>query len=178
MAAQDYANAIQNCGSTMETNNSPVTSVLKRPCGSPTLYTPHREEERVPLRELVSNDSNEVPRVTLFNQPSMNTAPEGESSDSTNAQMAEYSVNIIFIGTFYYSKEKWTKEELRALTEFVFFHTTGDKWPTHKEPEFWRAADVNDVDDDDDDDVDDDVHDDNVDDVDDDNVDDESYLVQ
>ena len=37
-------------------------------------------------------------------------------------------------------KEKWTQEELQALTEFVLFHTTGDKWPAHKQPDFWKAA--------------------------------------
>lgn len=43
--AQDCANAVQDCGSTVESNNSPVTSVLKRPRGSPMLCTLHREEK-------------------------------------------------------------------------------------------------------------------------------------
>ena len=29
---------------------------------------------------------------------------------------------------------------MKALTEFVLFHTTGEKWPTHKHQEFWRSA--------------------------------------
>ena len=87
MEEQECANAGPDCGSIVESDKSPVPSVLKRPRGSPTLCTLHREEKRVPLQELVANDSNEVPRVALFNRPSMNTAPEGSSSDSTNAQM-------------------------------------------------------------------------------------------
>ena len=87
MAEQERATARQDCGSTVESDKSPIPSVLKRPRGSPTLCTPYREEKRVPLREVVASDSNEIPRVALFNRPSMNTVPEGGSSDSTKAQM-------------------------------------------------------------------------------------------
>jgi len=37
-------------------------------------------------------------------------------------------------------KERWTEAELEALTEFVLFHTSGDKWPSHKQQNFWSAA--------------------------------------
>jgi len=45
----------------------------------------------------------------------------------------------MFIYTFCL-KEKWTEEELGTLTEFVLFHTAGDKWPAHKQTESWKAA--------------------------------------
>ena len=52
MAEQECTNAGQDCGSTVESDKSPVPSVLKHLRGSPMLCTPHREEKRVPLREL------------------------------------------------------------------------------------------------------------------------------
>ena len=89
MAEQDCANTGQDYRSTVE----PDKTSLKRPCGSPTLCTPHRAERRVPLRELGANEvCNEVPRVTLFNPPSMNAASEGGSSNPTNAQMIKIKV--------------------------------------------------------------------------------------
>ena len=87
MAAQECANASLDCGNTVESHKSPVPSSFKRPRGSPTQCTPHREEKRVSLRELVANSSHEIPRVTLFNRLSTNTAPDNGSSDSTNTQM-------------------------------------------------------------------------------------------
>ena len=91
MAAQECANAGLDCGSTVESHKSPVPSLFKRPRGSPTQCTPHREEKRVSLRELVANEvannSHEIPRVTLFNRLSTNTVPDNGSSDSTNTQM-------------------------------------------------------------------------------------------
>ena len=38
------------------------------------------------------------------------------------------------------SREKWSEEEVKTLAEFVFFHTTGDKWPSHKQSAFWTSA--------------------------------------
>ena len=87
MAEQECVNASLDCRSTLESYKSPAPSLLKRPCGSLTQYTPYREEKRVSLQELVTNNSHEVSRVTLFNRLSMNTAPESGSSNSTNTQM-------------------------------------------------------------------------------------------
>ena len=87
MAAQECANAGLDCGSTVEFNKSPVPLLFKRPRGSPTQCTPHREEKRVSLQKLVANNNHEIPRVMLFNRLSTNTAPDNGSSDSTNTQM-------------------------------------------------------------------------------------------
>ena len=37
-------------------------------------------------------------------------------------------------------KEKWTPTKTSALIEFIPFHTTGDRWPTHKQMVFWNNA--------------------------------------
>jgi len=88
MAEQDCASPDQDCGSAVEHDRSPEPSLLKRLRSSPTLCTPHREEKRVPLRELIANEAcSEVPRVTLFNPPS---APEGGSCDPTYTQQVKF----------------------------------------------------------------------------------------
>ena len=39
------------------------------------------------------------------------------------------------------SKKKWTEQEVKALAEFILFHTPGDyKWPSHKQSIFWASA--------------------------------------
>ena len=37
-------------------------------------------------------------------------------------------------------KETWSDAELQALVEFVLFHDTGERWPTHKRMEHWKNA--------------------------------------
>ena len=66
MAKQECANAGQDSRSTVESNKSLVPSV-SHPRGSATLCTPHTEQKRVPLWELVTNCSNEVQQVALHN---------------------------------------------------------------------------------------------------------------
>ena len=38
------------------------------------------------------------------------------------------------------SKEQWSVDELKALTEFFLSHTSGESWPTHKQDAFWNSA--------------------------------------
>jgi len=38
------------------------------------------------------------------------------------------------------AREKWSEEEVKALAEFVLFHTPGDMWPSHKQGAFWESA--------------------------------------
>ena len=38
------------------------------------------------------------------------------------------------------AKEKWSDTEIEALVEFLLFHSTGDRWPTHKQDGFWSSA--------------------------------------
>jgi len=38
------------------------------------------------------------------------------------------------------SGEKWSDAEIKALVEFVLFHSSGYKWPTHKLDKFWNSA--------------------------------------
>ena len=37
-------------------------------------------------------------------------------------------------------KDKWCDAEIKALVEFVLFHSAGDKWPSHKQDSFWSCA--------------------------------------
>ena len=71
------------------------------------------------LRDLVNHEINHEGRVQENAQPTPNLAPRRlisyrESSDS---------------------REKWS-EVVKALAEFVLFHTPGDKWPLHKQGAF------------------------------------------
>ena len=33
-----------------------------------------------------------------------------------------------------------SEEEVKALAEFILFHTPGDKWPSHKQGIFWTSV--------------------------------------
>jgi len=75
----------------------------------------------VALRDLINHEVNHEGRVQENAQPTPNLAPRRviscrESSDS---------------------RGKWSEEEVKALAEFVLFHTAGDKWPLHKQIAFW-----------------------------------------
>ena len=37
-------------------------------------------------------------------------------------------------------KQEWSEAEVKALVQFVMFHTDGELWPTHKRPYFWHGA--------------------------------------
>lgn len=34
----------------------------------------------------------------------------------------------------------WSDNEVKALVEFILFHSKGDSWPCHNRMEFWKAA--------------------------------------
>ena len=68
------------------------------------LQTPYRETKRIPLRQLDQIRNSLSPRVL-------------SQTFSRRSKKA---------------KEKWTDAELKALTEFVLFHSGGDAWPAHK----------------------------------------------
>ena len=38
------------------------------------------------------------------------------------------------------SSDSWSEAEVKALIEFILFHSKGDKWPTHHQMEFCDAA--------------------------------------
>jgi len=91
--------------------------VTKRP-RSPTRCSPQSQSKRVPLRDLA--EANNLPSPRFL--PSRLTYEEVES----NKQLK--------------SKVEWSNSELKALTEFVLFHTTGETWPSHKQMAFWKSA--------------------------------------
>ena len=99
-------------------------TVHKRPRSSPTLLTPQRHLKRVPLRELVVSDcAREDGTVTSLVPRTLTYETEGGFSDGPVKP-----------------KEQWSVNELKALTEFVLFHTSGESWPSHKQDAFWKCA--------------------------------------
>jgi len=92
---------------------STSTCLHKRSRSSPMCLTPCQCQKRVPLRELAASPPNSTqclkPRQFSYR------------SDSSHPV-----------------KEKWTPAETSALIEFILFHTTGDRWPTHKQMVFWN----------------------------------------
>ena len=103
----------ENCARSDNEVTTPKNVTLKRPRGSPTLCTPHREQKRVPLREILAASNNLEPGV-----------PEPRRLTYTNVDV----------------KEKWCNDELKALVEFILFHSSGEQWPTHKQEVFWNGA--------------------------------------
>ena len=102
-------------------------AVGKRLRSSPTGCTPTRQEKRAPLRSLANHETqHESSRSNVSQQ--LQSTPAGLQPRA-------------LIGlTKHGSKEKWTEEELKALAEFILFHTPGESWPAHKHEEFWISA--------------------------------------
>ena len=77
-------------------------------------------QKRVPFRKLVASDdrtiASSVPTTLTYET-------EGGCNDGPTQ-----------------SKEQWSVDELKALTEFIVFHTSGESWPTHKQDVFWKGA--------------------------------------
>jgi len=107
----------ENCARNVSEVTTPNNVILKRPRGSPTMCTPHREQKRVPLREIM------VARNDL--EPG---GPEPRRLTFNNVE------------TTVYTKEKWCNDELKALVEFILFHSSGELWPSHKQEVFWNSA--------------------------------------
>ncbi|XP_065893229.1 uncharacterized protein [Dysidea avara] len=100
--------------------------VTKRPRSSPNQCTPERQQKRVPLRELANNDgSRDGSPLRLL--PSRLTYETENAKDESHRSPKK-------------TKEEWSDSELKALTEFVLFHTSGDTWPSHKQAAFWKSA--------------------------------------
>ena len=91
----------------------------KRPRGSPTFLTPHRCQKRVPLREICAATNGTV-------QPRRLSGLCLQSNSEADHQPTK--------------DENWNDAELKALIEFILFHTTGENWPTHKQMHFWSSA--------------------------------------
>ena len=87
-------------------DGTPTGRVLlpKRLRGTPTFQTPHRPRKRAPLRGIVAGEGDEIPVRHL----SFDAGPQMEPMGA------------------------WSEVEVKALVEFVLFHTTGESWPTHK----------------------------------------------
>ena len=100
----------EDCAKSDSKENTPKDVVSKRPRGSPTMHTPHREQKRVSLREsMAANNALEPRRLANV--------------------CAEDNV-----------KEKWCDDEVKALIEFVLLHSSSEKWPSHKQAVFWNSA--------------------------------------
>lgn len=97
---------------------SSSTGLYKRPRTSPTRLTPQQCQKRVPLREiqLTSTRSNSTQRL----EPRRLSYQYTHTRNSTSG--------------------KWTTAEIKALVEFILFHSTGDIWPCHKQMVFWTNA--------------------------------------
>ena len=126
MAETDCARADRD----RESDPSDETANSKRPRGFPTLSTPHRQEKRVALRDLVNHEVNHEGRVQGDREDHGDTQPTPNLAPRRLISCRESS----------YSREKWSDEEVKALAEFVLFHTPGDKWPSLKQNAFWTSA--------------------------------------
>jgi len=103
----------ENCARSDTEVTTPKNAALKRPRGSPTVCTPHREQKRVPLREILAASNDLEPG-----------GPEPR-------RLTYKNVNV---------KEKWCNDELKALVEFILFHSSGELWPSHKQEVFWNST--------------------------------------
>ena len=92
----------------------------KRPRSSPTFLTPHRCQKRVPLREICAATNGE----TLQPRRLSNLCLQSNSESGHQSTKGE----------------SWNDAELKALIEFILFHTTGENWPTLKQMNFWSSA--------------------------------------
>ena len=122
MAEQDCARKVMDCESLL----TDETATSKRPRASPTLSTPYRQEKRVALRELINHEVNHEGTVHEEPRATLKLAPR---------RLVSRTDNIVSD-----SREKWSEEEVKALAEFVLFHTPGNKWPSHKQSVFWASA--------------------------------------
>ena len=107
----------------VEGGNNRQNSAQKRPRSSPTRRTPHRQQKRIPLRELTTDDDDAGRRLLPLQ---LTYETENVSVESHNPPTK--------------SKEVWSDCELKSLTEFVLFHTLGDSWPSQKLNAFWNSA--------------------------------------
>ena len=92
----------------VEGSNNGQNSAQKCPRSSPTQHTPHRQQKSISLRELTAdNDDADNWLVPLR----LTYGTRNASVESHNPPTK--------------SKEVWSDCELKSLTEFVLFHTSG-----------------------------------------------------
>ena len=115
-------------------------TVNKRHRSSPTLSTPHRAQKRVPLRELANHEARErlAPRRLVSTVPAT-VNPDDNASNSYTTVSIFLNYTTMFV-SIVYLKEQWSENEVEALTQFVLFYTSGEKWPAHKQSNFWTGA--------------------------------------
>jgi len=112
-------------------------AVGKRLRSSPTGCTPTRQEKRAPLRSLANHEAQHEADEAQQESSRSNVS---QQLQSTPAGLQPRALINSTGFTKHGSKEKWTEEELKALAEFVLFHTPGESWPAHKNEEFWISA--------------------------------------
>jgi len=102
--------------------SSTPENITKTPfSGTPMFQNPRKSNKRMPLREKVQDStSHHVPRARRMLSTYYQEASVDDRMDKP--------------------KEKWTDAEVKALVEFVLFHSTGDSWPAHKQDAFWSNA--------------------------------------
>ncbi|XP_065884177.1 uncharacterized protein [Dysidea avara] len=111
-------------------------SVGKRPRG-----TPIRQQKRIPLRHLANHETQQEAQELAQESP-RNEISQQLQSNSVILQPRTLIGSVQgAANTTRDSKEKWTEKELKALAEFILFHSTpGEKWPANKHQEFWINA--------------------------------------
>ena len=87
---------------------STSTCPHRHPRSSPTRLTLRQRQKRAPLRKLAASPPNSMQHLE----------PKRLSYQSDSSHPV---------------KEKWTPTETSALIQFILIHTTGDRWPTHKQ---------------------------------------------
>ena len=109
---------------------TPENVATKRPRTSPTLQTPQRSAKRTPLRERVQNESPRASQnATVRVSPRQRRLPFQKLGQPSPVNQTTQN-----------SGEKWSDAEIKALVEFVLFHSSGDSWPTHEQDMFWNSA--------------------------------------
>ncbi len=104
-------------------------SSQKRPRGSPTFLTPtNPAKKRMPRRMLHNEETQSRGRRRILD---FHSAPRSPVISSSSASTTNRRV---------YRGKSWTDSEVSALVEFVLFHSSGMKWPTHHQKDFWAAA--------------------------------------
>ena len=100
-------------------------TVQERPRSSPTLLTPTNQSKRRPV---FARSSQLTSRRRIFSSPAaiLTAAPAQQRPDDEHFYKRTNGDN-------------WKESEVKALVEFVLFHSHGS-WPTHHQQNFWEAA--------------------------------------
>ena len=96
---------------------SSASGLNKRLRSTSTFLTPTQRPKRAPLREVVV-----------------------QSQSSSSEFLAPRQLSYDQCTSVARSSGKWTDAEIKALIEFILFHSTGDVWPCHKQMLFWNNA--------------------------------------